>query len=286
MRIRRDGTWARKSLGARTSEEGRRFARYSEMLAAAGMRTPVAVYNESTNELVFPWLVGTSARELLRRYIAEGAGPGWDRVPTKFFAALLKPLGQLHNVDPKGVNVTPLDPWRRIHPRLRKRARAANASFLTDAREVYRELRDVMNSFTGHQIILKQVPVHGDYHVGQLLFETPSIEPWLLDVDDVALGPPESDLGNFIAHLVTDDLRMGDLLDGFARLEPLLRHVYEELTGSKSDSTLINTYGAIALLRRSLKLHEKGTSPKHIESILSTAHTLANGAGAKYSQRA
>ena len=42
----------------------------------------------------------------------------------------------------------------------------------------------------------QRVIVHGDYHVGQILIESVTGDVWLLDLDDLALDQPESDLGN------------------------------------------------------------------------------------------
>lgn len=119
-RVRRDGAWLRKALPDAAS--GPRLARRSQLLAACGVLTPVAHYDALAQEIVLPWIAGTSGRDMLRRHCRDTASGG--PVSESFLATCLLPLARLHEVDPAGLDLVPLDPWRRIDARLAEACRA------------------------------------------------------------------------------------------------------------------------------------------------------------------
>ncbi len=92
--------------------------------------------------------------------------------------------------------------------------------------------------------------IHGDFHPGQSIRDGLG-KVWLVDLDDMALAPPEADLGNLAAWLATQ--KPGDLgaLKQSA-LEQVLAHSLD------ADAPLTGHFCQIALIRRSLKLAEKG----------------------------
>jgi hypothetical protein len=270
-RVRRDGAWMRKALADAASGPG--LARRSQLLAARGIRTPRARYDASARELVLPWIRGIPGREILRR-----AG---GRASASLLVACLLPLVRLHGTDPAGLDLQPLDPWRRIDPRLLELPAAEGSG---EARALCRAALDARRSTERRLVELSAqrdrarqvVLVHGDYHIGQLMFAAPGREPWLLDLDDLALAAPESDLGNFAAHLATVDDCGGDTLDTFRALTSLLCPLYEGLAQHRVEPNTVGAYGAVALLRRALKLRERGASMAAVLDILWAAERLAS----------
>lgn len=76
-RVRREGAWVRKALtDAVSARSGFWLARRSRLLAARGVRTPVACYDAPAREIVSPWIAGTSGPNILRREGRDAAGGG------------------------------------------------------------------------------------------------------------------------------------------------------------------------------------------------------------------
>ena len=92
--------------------------------------------------------------------------------------------------------------------------------------------------------------VHGDFHPGQTLRDGEG-RIWLVDLDDLALAPPEADFGNLAAWMATQ--REGALQ---AQVDAALTQVLALAPGA--DPALARHFCRIALLRRGLKLAEKG----------------------------
>jgi Phosphotransferase enzyme family len=273
-RVRHEGAWMRKTLSdAVSARSGFRIARRSRLLAARGVRTPLACYDAPAREIVSPWIAGTSGRDVLRRQGRDAASDGSGT--ESFLEACLLPLVRLDEVDPAGLDLAPLDPWRRIDPRLvelhaeepREEAGAIYRTALRARRRIARRFIEIAERAE----LSEQVVAHGDYHVGQLLFASPSDEPWLLDLDDLALAPRESDLGNFAAHLATVERAAKSSFDAFCALASLVCRLYEGLVGHEVDRDMVGVYGAIALVRRSLKLRERGARTGVVIDLLSAA---------------
>jgi hypothetical protein len=269
-RVRRDGAWVRKAVPDAASGPG--LARRSQLLAARGIRTPQACYHASAREFVFPWISGIPGREMLRR--ADGLPAA------SHLAACLVPLVRLHGTDPAGLDLQPLNPWRRIDPRLLElqgtaysdMARVLFRAALGARPSTERRLADLGVQRHG----AAQAVVHGDFHIGQLLFARVGDEPWLLDLDDLALGPRESDLGNFAAHLATVDQCVNCTFDRFRGLTSLLCPLYDALAECRVDRNTVEAYGAIALLRRALKLHRRGAAAAAVLDPLFAAARLSH----------
>jgi aminoglycoside phosphotransferase (APT) family kinase protein len=100
------------------------------------------------------------------------------------------------------------------------RARAEGAS-----RPVGRSVADALPRLAGEWTC--STVVHRDLYEEQILIDD---RIGLIDVDDAALGPPELDLGNLVAHVELLELRRGRdlarekraLLDGYAETGPSL----------------------------------------------------------------
>jgi len=194
----------------------------TKALIAAGVPTPEARPGPGPGVVRFERIRGEPGLS-----VVSGASDG--------LAALLEPLAALHGAEVPGLEA--YDPLHRIRPRL------------AGGGEPWIDEWIGRHTTSGRPA----GPVHGDFHAGQLVRDAGG-RVWVLDLDDLALGSPEADLGNFAAHLATrPETRQGDPLPGFERwLTRVLRH------RPVADRDLAASYGKIALLRRGLKLAEQG----------------------------
>lgn len=189
--------------------------RRAAALRAAGVPTPAARPGGADREVAFDLVDGISGRALL------------DRDP----AALLAPLARLHRARVSGL--PRYDPFLRSRPRLTP---ATNRVF--------------------HEVLAEPVPggsatLHGDFHAGQLIEAQDGV--WIVDLDDMALGPPEADLANFTAHVATS----GDAC-GFADRLTTWREAVVSAYGSPCRAEVFARYLRFALVRRHLKLRAAG----------------------------
>jgi len=90
--------------------------------------------------------------------------------------------------------------------------------------------------------------LHGDLHVGQFVQDRME-KVWVVDLDDLALGPPEADLANFTAHLATS------ASGGIAHWATRIRGAWHNL-GEHCDDEIFARHLRFALVRRHLKLRE------------------------------
>lgn len=143
---------------------------------------------------------------------------------------------QLHGM-PQG-DLIRFDPFLRIRPRLA--TAPTKVGLLIDDLAT----RDVALRWQ------ETAAIHGDFHPGQVIRDTAD-KVWLIDLDDMATGPPEADLGNVAAWLAT---QKAGQLSGLA--EGALAEVLVLSPGS--DPALVAHFCAVALIRRALKLAERG----------------------------
>ncbi len=92
--------------------------------------------------------------------------------------------------------------------------------------------------------------VHGDFHPGQTICDAMG-RLWLIDLDDLALAPPEADLGNLAAWMATQAPGMLTQLATTARNSVLA-------VAADADPALTAHFQTIALVRRGLKLRIAG----------------------------
>jgi aminoglycoside phosphotransferase (APT) family kinase protein len=275
--VRRTGREARKKLDASNSPKPEILVRRAQQLSNAGVPTPIGRHDQALNELVFPWIDGITGEAYLRREIESAAAEGPEGLSPAVWGRLIDPLVRLHGSDPSGLDLRPLDPWRKIHPRIEavgaRSGRAAvffrrvEASCLLCARALAAATRDGAS---------RPTVVHGDFHARQLLMGDDPQMPWLLDLEDLALGAGESDLGNFVAHLVTSPRICGALSEHrFSAVLPRVQQSYQRLGGRAPEQRLLLAHGAIALLRRALKGWERNADPATTDSILAMACAVA-----------
>lgn len=149
---------------------------------------------------------------------------------------MVQVVSLLHRMPPRGL--ARFDPFLRINSRLS--AAPPPVGLLVDALQ----RQDAALCWSGVSAI------HGDFHPGQTVRDSLG-KVWLIDLDDMALAPPEADLGNLAAWLATQTTgELGALeADALAQVLPL---------APDADPILVAHFCAIALVRRALKLAERG----------------------------
>jgi hypothetical protein len=213
--------FVKSHAGAAAAAEALRRA---TALSAAGVHTPAARPGRNGREIVFDRIDGPAGRGLL------DAG----------LTALLQPLTALHRARIEGL--APYDPFLRIRPRLPLATLVPAADILSET------------------VPRGSATLHGDLHVGQFLRDGAG-KVWIVDLDDLALGPPEADLANFAAHLATSTEG-----GGIARRADEVRDAWRRLgLGFRAD--VFVRYLRVALVRRHLKLRAAGR-PDHEAEVL------------------
>ena len=280
----RRGHWARKPVPRGKAEDARQIVWRTRKLVDFGLATPLCRFEPATSDLLFPWIDGLTGDQILAETLI-GAG---EQVPgavlDKLWRSLLHPLKQLHAIDPQDLRLSPLNPWRRIDPRI---ARLRHGSPLEgDLNKKVTDIRKVcettLAAATAAGKNLPQKTVHGDYHLRQVLFANKDRRAWLLDLDDLAAGSPESDLGNFAAHLITAGLfspRPSAAL--YFKVARRVQRAYEADTKVALEAAMLDSYGAVALLRRALKFQARGDDAASINAALETAAEVTARIGAQ-----
>lgn len=204
----------------------------AQALHDAGLSTPVPVKDDDRT-LRFPRIVGISGPDLL------AALPD-----------LLVPLIALHRLVLPVLGLRPFDPLARIRPRL-VLAPEWLATFV--------EAQAARVSCRPHGLC------HGDFHPAQVIRDM-SNQSWLIDLDDLALGPVEADLGNLIAWLATrtpaDELTLAARHDQARTL--ILRHW--RALGCSADLDQLETFTTMAICRRALK-HLEHKDPSLLQQL-------------------
>lgn len=189
--------------------------RRTRALRRCAVLTPAAEPGPAADTLVFDRVEGSTGRDLI----------GADIVP------LLRSLAGLHAAAVPGL--PRFDPLLRIRPRLS----------LTN--------EPVLRNLVDGPVPTGRVVLHGDLHVGQFI-RAPSGAVWLVDLDDLALGPPEADLANFAAHLATTIPGAG-----IADCATQVRRAWQALC-VPVNAAHFTRFLHLALLRRHLKLRAAG----------------------------
>lgn len=149
---------------------------------------------------------------------------------------MLAALRALHGMPIGGL--TRFDPFGRILPRLQKASQ---------------QIGDMVAALQAQDLAYcwrDCAVVHGDFHPGQTLCDSAG-QTWLVDLDDLALAPPEADFGNLAAWMATQ--REGVLQ---TQTDAALTQVLALVPGADRD--LAQHFCRIALVRRALKLAVRG----------------------------
>ena len=118
--------------------------------------------------------------------------------------------------------------------------------------------------------------VHGDFHAGQIFFGSAPRMTWVLDLDDLAFGHKESDLGNLSAYLATArETTLNDVFGAYIYWASQVKAAYDDLAKRSLNHEVIHAYGTIALLRRGLKLWERTGDNHMLDDILDASRRLS-----------
>lgn len=215
------------------AEAGRLIA-WAHQIAEAGGTTPVPEYCPGRGALAFPIIDGKTGVALL------------DDVA---LPRLLSPLRSVRRA--RIADLLPHNPFIKVTARLRP----DTPSWLTSRIE-YLESRPLRGSEV----------VHGDFHCGQVIQDEAGCL-WLVDLEDMARGSVEVDLGNFAAHLATrPETRQENLSESVRYWTSRVREAWDRL-GEPCDPALFWRAVDIALIRRALKLCGDRGEPEVLESL-------------------
>lgn len=236
---------------------GGEAARRAEFLSRAGVTTPSASFDARTGELCCPWIDGNTGREQLL-LSAQVSNAGEIATKCDLLTRAIQPLCELRRVRPAGLGLPVLDPWHKIDYRL-THADGAHLGLSSSTHKLAVGVRAELAELWRDAAV--RFVVHGDFHLGQIIFDQQAPTVWLLDLDDLAIGPAEFDIANFAAHYVTSTtLYTGDICEGFAAVIRILSQGYGVSTGVELDQHMLMLCGAASLLRRGLKLAEVSAS--------------------------
>jgi hypothetical protein len=252
--ISRSGELIFKNYGSSQSRRVQVVAGVAQNLRESGVRTPAAIVESLSNTIVSSWINGPTLRQVL-----EISGPffaaGELRQFDPLFREVLSTIATIHMAHINAVAIAPIDSFRTIDQRvgegvLERLPAGAVGSFEALLASLKRQTASIKPSRT----------IHGDCHVGQVIFDYASGQWWVLDLDDVALGVPEHDLANFAAHLVsTSTIFKGDLISGIADMTAIIDKHYE----GEFEIARYRTLVAVSLMRRAIKFLQKfGYTPK------------------------
>jgi len=281
VEMRRDGErWRRMTVFGKLfrGRRGERIARQLAWLAGAAdddliVPTPLG-YSARWRLLLLAEIDGTSLARLLRRPDAP-----------EHLARAMAGLASLHALDPHHPEPAQTIDWHRHDAAAESRVLAVAVERVAAAppavvpagdyrgrvEETVRHLLDAGDSRPA-------CPIHRDLHPDQMLLSRGRLA--LLDLDELALGEPELDLGNLLAHLVLADLQE----HGAVRTAPFLaRHAvdaYGRYAAVRTpDHDRIRVYQAASLLR--LASLERLAHPARSRlDWTSLAHRLLEAAGA------
>ncbi len=271
--IRRDDL-AIKAYGQAGFRSAEKTAYWSTRLHHAGVPTPPATLDQRANEVSFPWIDGRPLRQMFADkdcaiHVSQLVGKRW------ICELALRALIKLHHATARRDALGEFHPWQKTDERILRGIKSGDPAFIKAANRVAewkRELDEQVSDHSGPPLSI----VHGDLHVGQMICEQTTRSVWLLDLDDIAIGPSEADLGNFVAHFVTDQtLFGGQPAEGFWPLAAMLIEIYDELSDTPIEPEKVSTFGAVALLRRALKLAENGMPESSVSGIFDAVERLA-----------
>lgn len=194
------------------AEEARRR---SIALAAGGVPTPAVLGKSGEEGLRFERIEGKTGRLLAKDDLAP----------------LLSAVARMHRAAVP--HLPAFDPFLRVRPRLALSTKLPVGDILAEP------------------VPDGRATLHGDLHVGQFIRDD-NDKVWIVDLDDMALGPAEADLANFAAHLATSvpERRMADWAKQVCK-------AWTDI-GEYLDRDVFARFLRFALLRRHLKLRQAG----------------------------
>ncbi len=259
------------------------LAKNATDLFVAGIETPPAV-STKTGQLRFAHIEGHNARSTLARQRTRPASCDFSDIE-ELLQDIIAPLAKLHGYPiPPELGIQPLNPWLRVLPRLRGNRRSDQAKLTGNFALLARRQQLLWNQRSCGDRCSNSL-VHGDFHCGQLIRPRDADKFLLFDLDDLAIGYAESDIANFSAHFVTcGDLFTGDRLTGFTKLVEICSQIYADCRGINLNRSAIDFFGSVSLLRRALKLGERGAKISSVVDILESAENLFEDCRSKLSR--
>lgn len=178
---------------------------------------------------------------------------------------LARTLAKLHQTRiPLEHPFTIKDHLNRSHPKLSFLKLA-----LPDMKDTVQQVIDYVFAWEKMTPIEPLVPIHGDFHAGQVHIEGP--RSWMIDFDAMELSDPAADLGNMLVFLKAKrKLRKRDeFINAF--LDEYFRHMDHKI------AERIPVYEAITHLRRAakrLRLQQEGWQKKAGKMIRTAAEIV------------
>ena len=227
----------------------------ADALRAAGVHTPAIRLTHDPQMIAMALVPGQTAAVQLAR---ASANPDFQMSdPGSCIDGLIQVMHAMHQV-PAQIALPRLDPFRQIWRRL------GAAAGLGSARLAYLHERALLLQ-RRHQALSAQVlavTLHGDFHPGQVIC---GARNWVLDLDDMCVGPGEFDLANLYAHLLSNAAYATAVDDG----SQLLRRLRNSWAAPRRVlcAEMLNLYIATSLLRRYLKLAERDTPQDWLDVV-------------------
>ncbi len=215
--------FAKRYPNAATTAE---LIRRTSIARLNGVITPNIEAVKNNHTILFERIDGEFGIELLQR---------------ASLSELIAPLIELHYIDQ--AEFPRFDPFLRIEPRV------AALSIPPGLIKEINKRKEVEFPITGI--------VHGDFHLGQLIRESDG-KCWILDLDDLASGPIEADLGNLAAYLATSPDTMGESVStSLCYWKNKITSAWNDL-GQTYQENYFLYFMQLALIRRTLKRIEAG----------------------------
>lgn len=239
-------------------------AALANALRGAGAPVLPTLLDSKRSQITMPLLDGRDGRDMCRSEAQQGAKATLRGCVAK--------LAEFHEagvrVDPSSLSL--FDPFSKIRPRIgncpdpQLSSIAAKLSAQIEEALAFWDLDDAYTTL-----------VHGDFHAGQVIFCRDGGECHIVDLDDVAIGMRESDLGNLIAHASTcAQITNGPIFGAAAEMLADFVGAYNRASHKPLDHRLTSLYCAASLLRRALKLIEREEPRPRIEEILRAAGSI------------
>lgn len=252
-----------------------RIARNSLQLMRAGCPTPPLAEARGGQSMQGAHISGATARALLAEARPDTRSESFAGIEG-LLAHAMQALAALHDAPLPRFDVGRADPWRRIDPRLTllaSQVREGSAAWADAVKLLVRRQKQLHAGpvLKGSQVRL----LHNDFHCGQLICPEGCDRFVIVDLDDLASGPVESDIANFAAHFVTShDLFRGNPDTGFENFARLCADAYRSASGREPCAARLAYFGSISLVRRSLKLLEHGALGPSLRALAITAERL------------
>ena len=236
-----------------------RACQRSGQLFAAGVATAPGMKLDAHGTTAFARIDGPTAKQLWSQIGSVDGIAGRSAI----IATVCEAIASLHRAPLTVFRLSPFDPFEKIDPRLDPDASAALANLPEPMREYIQAFAASLKEACNQDRVADcdTYAIHGDFHLGQLIAGMGAATFAIVDFDDMARGEREADVGNCIAHITTSrSLYRGHMLRGFLGLTCAFTSAYEHAGGERLSAHKIKRYGAIALLRRALKLAETGVT--------------------------